>query len=119
MTAHKSQGQMINKAIVDLAACHGTEAPYVMVSHVHLLNDLLILHPFGFDKIKCHMSQDAQHELTQIHHHHLTMIMEYGSLAEQTQAALELHLLELKHTNDVLLMSELCTQEDQTLSDYS
>ncbi|KAI0267926.1 hypothetical protein BGY98DRAFT_938417 [Russula aff. rugulosa BPL654] len=32
MTAHKSQGQTIQKAIIDLATCHGTEPPYVMVS---------------------------------------------------------------------------------------
>ena len=43
MTAHKAQGQTLNKVIVDLESCRGTESPYVMVSHVTSLNGLLIL----------------------------------------------------------------------------
>ena len=58
MTAHKLQGQTLNKAIIDLDLCHGPEAPYVMVSHVRSINDLLILQPFDFNKVRCHLSQD-------------------------------------------------------------
>lgn len=32
MTAHKAQGQTMTRAIIDLASCRGTQAPYVMVS---------------------------------------------------------------------------------------
>ncbi|KAI0272217.1 hypothetical protein BGY98DRAFT_889623, partial [Russula aff. rugulosa BPL654] len=48
---HKSQGQTMDKAVVDLAACHGTETPYVMLSRVRRLDDLLILCPFPIRKI--------------------------------------------------------------------
>jgi PIF1-like helicase len=60
MTAHKSQGQTIQKAIIDLATCRGTEPPYVMVSRVRKLEDLLILHPFPIGKITCRMSEDTR-----------------------------------------------------------
>jgi len=46
MTAHKAQGQTMTHAIIDLASCHGTQAPYVMVSQVTSLEGLLILRPF-------------------------------------------------------------------------
>ena len=63
MTAHKSQGQTMDKAIIDLANCHGTMAPYVMVSR---LDDLLILRPFPMAKITCRMSEDTRREQKRI-----------------------------------------------------
>lgn len=57
MTTHKSQGQTLHQAIIDLDSCCGSEAPYVMASCVCSINDLLILHPFEFQKIRCHLSQ--------------------------------------------------------------
>ncbi|KAI0276621.1 hypothetical protein BGY98DRAFT_919170, partial [Russula aff. rugulosa BPL654] len=51
VTKHISQGQTMDKAIVDLAACHGTETRYVMVSRVRRLDDFLILCPFPIGKI--------------------------------------------------------------------
>ena len=100
MTAHKSQGQTIDKAIVDLAACHGTEAPYVMVSRVRRLDDLLILRPFPFAKIRCRMSEDSRRELARIQHHHLTTILEFGTAEEREQATIDLRLLENKRPHD-------------------
>ena len=49
MTAHKTQGQTMTRAIIDLTMCCGTQAPYVMVSQVTSLEGLLILHPFKKD----------------------------------------------------------------------
>jgi hypothetical protein len=46
MTAHRSQGQTLPRATIDYKSCKGTEAPYVMTSRVHSLNNLLILRPF-------------------------------------------------------------------------
>ena len=34
VTAHRSQGQTLSQAIIDLESCKGTEAPYVMISRV-------------------------------------------------------------------------------------
>ena len=93
ITAHKSQGQTINKAVIDLAACHGTESPYVMVSCVRSLDDLLILHPFPLDKIRCRMSEDSHRELTRIQHHHLQTIIQYRTPPERKQAEIDLHSL--------------------------
>ncbi|KAH7917808.1 hypothetical protein BV22DRAFT_983528, partial [Leucogyrophana mollusca] len=62
MTAHKSQGQTLQSAIVDLQSCRGTEAPYVMCSRVTSLDGLLILRPFDFSKITSRCSEDARRE---------------------------------------------------------
>ena len=53
MSTHKAQGQTMEKAIIDLANCHGTEALYV-----RWLDDLLILRPFPLAKIRYRMSDD-------------------------------------------------------------
>ena len=53
MTAHKSQGQTMDQAIVDLQSCHGMELLYVMLSQVTSLEGLAILRPFDKQKIQC------------------------------------------------------------------
>ena len=77
MTAHKSQGQTLNRAIIDLSSCQGTEAPYVLISHVCSLNDLLILRPFDLAKIQCQMSEDSRKEQDCIQYHHLATLLHY------------------------------------------
>ncbi|KAH7906696.1 hypothetical protein BJ138DRAFT_973889, partial [Hygrophoropsis aurantiaca] len=62
MTVHKSQGQTLPKAIIDIESCRGTEAPYVMCSRVTSLEGLLILRPFNINKIRCRQSEDARRE---------------------------------------------------------
>lgn len=62
MTAHKAQGQTMEKAIIDLESCSGTEAPYVMASRVKSLDGLLILRPFDKKKIRCNSSEDTRKE---------------------------------------------------------
>jgi len=83
MTAHKAQGQTLNKVIIDLESCKGTESPYVMVSRVTSLNGLLILRPFKFSKIKCHQSQDTRQEFRRLNILRLHTIAKIGSSEER------------------------------------
>ncbi|KAJ7231760.1 hypothetical protein C8J57DRAFT_1091594 [Mycena rebaudengoi] len=62
MTAYKAQGKTLKKAIVNLATCKGTEAPYVMLSRVASLEGLIILTPFDKARICCRRSQDLRQE---------------------------------------------------------
>ena len=43
LTAHRSQGQSLEKVVVDLKNVHGSEAPYVMVSRAKSLQGLFVL----------------------------------------------------------------------------
>ena len=95
MTAHKAQGQTLNKVIVDLENCKGTESPYVMVSRVTSLNGLLILRPFKFSKIKCRQSQDTRQEFRRLNMLRLHTIAKIGSSEEQKKA-----LAALLHENN-------------------
>ena len=102
ITAHKLQGQTIDKAVVDLAACHGTEAPYVMLSRVRRLDDLLILRAFPISKIRCRLSEDSRREQTRIYFHHLTTMLRYGTPQEQELATTELAKQKKKNSQDEL-----------------
>lgn len=62
MTVHKSQGQTLERVIVDLESCISTESPYVMISRVKSLQGLLVMRPFGQNKIRCRQSQDSRDE---------------------------------------------------------
>ncbi|KAG1860008.1 hypothetical protein C8R48DRAFT_575209, partial [Suillus tomentosus] len=62
MTTHKAQGQTLQRVIVDLEGCTGTEAPYVMLSRVTSLEGLLVLRPFAQKKISCRRSEDGRFE---------------------------------------------------------
>ncbi|KAJ3846652.1 hypothetical protein EV368DRAFT_20136, partial [Lentinula lateritia] len=75
MTTHKAQGQTMHSAIVDIESCHGTEAPYVMLSRVKTLNGLLVLRPFQLRKIQCHQSQDNRIEQQRLRYLSLTTIV--------------------------------------------
>ena len=66
ITAHKAQGQTLEKVIVDLASCMGTEAAYVMVSRCTSLDGLMVLRPFPIGKIKAHRSQEARDEFRRL-----------------------------------------------------
>lgn len=86
MTAHKAQGQTLNKIIIDLESCRGTESPYVMVSRVTSLEGLLILRPFKLSKIKCHQSQDTQKEINRLNRLRLQTITRIGTFEEKKKA---------------------------------
>ncbi|KAG2368144.1 hypothetical protein BDR07DRAFT_1211719, partial [Suillus spraguei] len=68
ITAHKSQGQTLEKVIMDLGSkwCRGAKRPYMMVSHVTSLQSLFILRPFNYSKICSHPSQDIRCEMLQL-----------------------------------------------------
>ncbi|KAG2361138.1 hypothetical protein BDR07DRAFT_1182013, partial [Suillus spraguei] len=68
ITAHKSQGQTLEKVIVDLGSkwCRGAEKPYVMISRVTSLQSLFILRPFNYSKICSHPSQDIRREMLRL-----------------------------------------------------
>jgi len=63
MTAHKAQGQTMEKVVVDLAGCAGTEQPYVTVSRSTSLEDLLVLRDFDFSQITKRRSEDLRKNL--------------------------------------------------------
>lgn len=117
MTAHKSQGQTLDKAVIDLTTCHGTEAPYVMISRVRRLDDLLILRPFAFSRIKCRMSQDSRREQDRLRYHNLTTTIGFGDTNERHEATLALDELKRMYSDrelNTLLGAELANppQED-------
>src|SRR6202167_5053235 len=60
MTAHKAQGQSMDRAIIDLESCSGTESPHVMISRVRSLSGLRLLRPFNIAKIQCRQSEDSR-----------------------------------------------------------
>lgn len=66
ITAHKAQGLTLTKAVVDLANCRGSEAPYVMLSRVRSLNDVLILREFDRKRISCPISDHMKMELARM-----------------------------------------------------
>ena len=82
MTAHKAQGQTMKKVIIDIESVRGTEAPYVMVSHVTSLDGLLILRHFRREKIKCRQSEDLRTECQRLENLRLDTISEFGSPQE-------------------------------------
>lgn len=66
ITAHKSQGQTMNRVVVDLNSCMGTESAYVMVSRCTSLEGLAVLRPFPVSKITTHRSQEARDEFCRL-----------------------------------------------------
>lgn len=86
MTAHKAQGQTMDKALMDLESCKGTESPYVMVSRITSLDGLLILRPFRPAKIKCRQSEDTRQELKRLEHLRLQTIINFGTAKERSAA---------------------------------
>jgi hypothetical protein len=87
MTAHRAQGQTLNNVIVDLQSCRGTEAPYVMISHAHSLDGLLILRPFDHRKICCCQSEDARKENQRLELLNLIMLLKLGTESEKQQVS--------------------------------
>jgi len=70
LTVHKAQAQTLPKAIIDIESVQGTESPYVMMSRVQSITDVLILRPFSFAKITMHQSQETQEEMTRLQQLH-------------------------------------------------
>ncbi|KAF8054605.1 hypothetical protein FPV67DRAFT_1391763, partial [Lyophyllum atratum] len=66
MTAHRAQGQTMERVIVDFASCRGTEAPYVMASRATSLEGLVVLRNFDAKKVQVPLSQDSRQENARI-----------------------------------------------------
>jgi hypothetical protein len=62
--ANKIQGQSLQHALVDLksARTHGTQALYVIISHVVSLNNLAVTHWFLSTNVNRHLSQAYRNE---------------------------------------------------------
>ena len=86
MTAHKSQGQTMQQAIIDLQSCHGTESPYVMLSRVTSLEGLAILRPFDKRKIQCRQSEDSRREKKRLDFLRMHTIIQHGDESESASA---------------------------------
>ncbi|KZO98155.1 hypothetical protein CALVIDRAFT_463614, partial [Calocera viscosa TUFC12733] len=68
ITAHKAQGATLDRVIVDLAGCKGTEAPYVMCSRARSLDGLLVLRAFSPARIQSRQSEETRREMWRLHH---------------------------------------------------
>jgi ATP-dependent exoDNAse (exonuclease V) alpha subunit len=66
LTAHKSQGNTLPSAILDLESCLSTEAVYVMLSRVKKSENIRILRPFRKAKISTRISEDLRKELNRL-----------------------------------------------------
>jgi len=66
MTVHKAQGQTMDRVIVDLVGCVGTEPPYVMVSRAKSLNGLVVLRNFDMRNITKQPSEDSRKEFSRL-----------------------------------------------------
>lgn len=100
MTAHKAQGQTMDRAIVDLESCVGTESPYVMLSRVRSIEGLRILRPFHIAKIQYRLSEDARREFRRLDFLRLTTIINFGSVSEGVEA--EKALSKTKYRDQVM-----------------
>ena len=95
ITAHKAQGKTMDKVVVDLAGCSGTEQPYVMVSRCTLLEGLVILQNFDIKKITCWQSEDLQKEVDRLELLRLQTVVKHGAAGEVVQAKCRLGMLKV------------------------
>lgn len=112
ITAHKSQGQTLEKIVVDLGSkwCRGTEKPYVMISRATSLQSLFILRPFNYSVICSHPSQDVRQEMVRLDILNLDTLINtpYATVEQQNQARDQLPSLSMPITED-----DPCAQEQQ------
>lgn len=89
LTVHKAQGQTMERAMVDLEGCRGSEGPYVMLSRIKSLEGLAILRPFSKARIVCRPSEDSRREQRRLHLCNLVTMKKHGN-AEEKKSAHEL-----------------------------
>ena len=77
---------MMERAVVDLAGCTGTEQPYVMVSRCTSVDGLVILRDFEFGQITKRRSEDLRKEMSRIECLRLQTIAKYGLEIERREA---------------------------------
>lgn len=86
ITAHKSQGQTLERVIIDLNKCSGTESAYVMISRAKSLDGIIILRPFNKSKISCNRSERVRNEFIRLEILRLQTIINVGTHDERIQA---------------------------------
>ena len=93
MTVHKAQGRTMDRVIVDLAGCAGTEAPYVMVSRATSLPGLMVLRGFDAKQITKRRSEDLRKEFSRLMYLKWQTIIKYGSGDEVRDAKRKVDML--------------------------
>ena len=88
ITAHKAQGQTMDKVTVDITGCTGTEQPYVMVSRATSMEGLVVLRDFDCGKITKRHSEDLRRELKRLECLRLRTVLQVGSEGEKRDARL-------------------------------
>ena len=86
VTAHKAQGQTVDKVVVDLAGCSGTEQPYVMVLRSTSIEGLIILREFDFNQITKRYSEDLRKEFSRLECLRLQTVIKHGLYDEGCEA---------------------------------
>lgn len=100
ITAHKAQGKTMNKVVVDLQGCCGTEQPYLMVLRCTTLEGLIILRNFDFKKITCRQSEDQRRETERLEKLRLQTLVKYGTGEEVDQARQKMGVLRVGEGGD-------------------
>ena len=86
VTVYKAQGQTMNRVIVDLTGCTGTEPPYVMVSRATSLDGLVVLRDFDARQITKRRSEDLRKEFRRLTLLKWQTIVDHGCGAEINEA---------------------------------
>ena len=85
ITVYKAQGKTMERVIVDLASCSGTEQPYVMILRAISLDGLMVLRDLQAHQIK-RRSEELQKEFSRLLHLKWRTIARYGMGAEVKDA---------------------------------
>ncbi|RXW17049.1 hypothetical protein EST38_g8796 [Candolleomyces aberdarensis] len=94
MTAHRAQGQTMDRVIIDLQSCSGSGAPYVMASRATSLDGLYVLRDFEMGKITCPQSEDLRLESKRFKIMDLHSRIRQGSPQQRTEALSALELMQ-------------------------
>ena len=86
VTVYKAQGQTMNRVIVDLTGCTGTEPPYMMVSRATSLDGLVVLRDFDARQITKRRSEDLRKEFSRLTLLKWQTIVDHGCGAEMNEA---------------------------------
>ena len=82
LTAHKTQGNTLRSAVLDLESCLSTEAVYVMLSRVKKSDNIRILRPFHKKKITTRISEDLRKEFRRLQYLHTETLNSSPTLLE-------------------------------------
>ena len=94
MTAHKSQGNTLTSAILDIESCLSTEAVYVMLSRVKKSDNIRILRPFRKAKIATRISEDLRREFRRLEFLHTQTLESTATRLEINASLGRVHDLE-------------------------